>query len=57
MYIIGFTIVGHDLIPSTNVLKCQGAGCYVVRLNYSAATEQLKALTDISVACYQTIKV
>ena len=57
IYITGFTIIGHDLPPNTSVHKCQGIGCYGVHLNYSATLEQLKALTDISASCHQTIKV
>lgn len=54
----GITAVGHDSESTITIPKCPDAGCYSRPIVYSNSTiRQLKALTEISAECYQSIQV
>ncbi|XP_057371856.1 uncharacterized protein LOC130692794 [Daphnia carinata] len=54
----GITAVGHDSESTIAIPKCPDAGCYSRPIVYSnSAIRQLKALTEISAECYQSLQV
>ncbi len=56
--ITGITAVGHDSESTISIPKCPDAGCYSRPIFYTNATiRQLRALTEISSECYQSIQV
>ncbi|KAI9561306.1 hypothetical protein GHT06_012262 [Daphnia sinensis] len=54
----GITAVGHDSESTITIPECPDAGCYSRPIVYPNSTiRQLKALTEISAECYQSIQV
>ncbi|XP_057375243.1 uncharacterized protein LOC130696180 [Daphnia carinata] len=54
----GATSVGHDSEATIEIPKCRPAGCYSRPIVYSGGSlNQMKALSEISANCHQTIQV
>ncbi|XP_046459294.1 uncharacterized protein LOC124205820 [Daphnia pulex] len=51
----GSTTIKHDSLAPINVDHCAGAGCYSRSIKYEASMAQIKALTDLSSECRQSI--
>ena len=53
----GATFIPHDSEDSINVNGCPDPGCYSRNIQYNATMRQIKAITQLTAQCRQSIRV